>query len=174
VIPGPPSNIIFYLAGADPQMLPEECLAALRASWEGQRNRFRMSEENFLAAFNQYLQTLVDARVHQVRTWLEQNTERYRENAEVQLLYRQFEELTKELKGGLALCGVQCAECNLLCINGRQHNGSHDCNTSHKCIQLCEFIDQHETNASVPICEMPYADTPLKIELQLISFQSWT
>jgi len=148
-------------------MLPEECLAALRSSWEGQHNRFRMSEDNFLAAFNQYLQCLVDARIHQVRTWLEQNTEKYRENAEVQLLYRQFEELTKELKGGLALCGVQCAECSLLCINGRQHNGPHHCNTSHKCARLCEFIDQHDQTAAVPICEMPYVDISLTIEPQL-------
>ena len=174
MIPGPPSNIIFYLAGANPQMLPEECLAALRASWEGRCNRFRMPEDDFLAAFNQYLQTLVDTRIHQVRTWLEQNTERYRENAEVQLLYRQFEELTKELKGGLALCGAQCAECSLLCINGRQHNGSHNCNTSHKCVHLCEFSDQHEQNAAVPICEMPYVVTSLQVELQLSFFQSWT
>lgn len=155
MIPGPPSDIIFYLASANSPVSPEERLSALRVSWEGLRNRFRMSEDNFLAAFNQHLQTLVDARIHQVRTWLEENTERYRENAEVQSLYRQFEELTKELKGGLALCGVQCVECSLLCINGRQHNGPHNCNTSHKCIRLCEFIDQHEQNTPVPICEMP-------------------
>jgi len=58
-------------------MLPEDSLAKLPVFWEGQHNHFRMSEDNFLAAFNQYLETLVDARTYQVWAWLEQNTERY-------------------------------------------------------------------------------------------------
>ena len=155
IIPGPPGNIVFYLSEAKVSMSAEECLASLRSSWGDSQNRFRMTEEEFLAAFNRYLLDLANARVQQVRTWLEQNTSRFAQHADVQALFRNFQELAKELKSGVALCGATCGSCSLLCLSARQHDGVHDCHTSHKCPHACEFVDQHD-GMSVPACDMPY------------------
>ena len=114
-----------------------------------------MPEEEFVAAFNLYLLDLADGRVQQVRTWLEQNTSRFAQHADVQALFRNFQELAKELKSGVALCGATCSSCSLLCLSGRQHDGAHDCHTSHKCPHACEFVDQHD-GMPVPACDMPY------------------
>jgi len=153
VIPGPPGNIVFHLSGAKMSMSAEECLASLRSSWDDRHNRFRLTEEEFLAAFNRYLLDLANARVQQVRTWLEQNTSRFVHHADVQALFRRFQELAKELRSGVALCGATCGTCSLLCLSGRQHDGAHDCYTNHKCPQECDFFDQHDW-VSVPACDM--------------------
>jgi len=155
VIPGPPGSIVFYLSEAKVYMSAEECLASLRASWGESGNRFKTTEEEFLAAFNRYLLDLADARVQQVRTWLKQNTSRFAQHADVQALFRSFQELAKDLKSGVTLCGATCGSCSLLCLSGRQHDGAHDCHTSHKCPHACEFVDQHD-GMSVPACDMPY------------------
>lgn len=155
IIPGPPENIVFYLSEAKVSMSAEECLASLRSSWGDRHNRFGMTEEDFLAGFNQYLLDLADARVRQVRTWLEQNTSRFAQHADVQALFRSFLKLAKELKSGVAICGTTCGTCSLLCLSARQHGGAHDCHTSHKCTHACEFVNQHY-GISVPACDMPY------------------
>ena len=155
IIPGPPGNIVFYLSEAKISMSAEECLASLRSSWGERHNRFRMTEKEFLAAFNRYLLDLADARVQQVRTWLEQNTARFAQHADVQALFRSFQELAKELKSGVALCGATCGSCSLLCLNARRHDDAHDCRTIHKCPHTCQFLDQHDS-MSVPACDMPY------------------
>ena len=155
IIPGPPGDIVFYLSEAKVSMSAEECLASLRSSWDDRHNRFRMTEEEFLAVCNQYLLDLADARVQQVRTWLEQNTSRFAQHADVQALFRRFQKLAKELKSGVALCGATCGTCSLLCLSARQHGGAHDCHTSHKCPHACEFVNQHD-GMFVPACDMPY------------------
>jgi hypothetical protein len=155
IIPGPPSDIVFHLSEAHLSMSAEECLGSLRSSWSDRHSRFKLTEAEFLAAFNQYLLDLADARVQQVRTWLEQNTSRFAQHADVQALFRNFEELAKEMKGGVALCGATCSSCSLLCLSRRQHDGAHDCHTSHKCPRACEFVDQHN-GMPVSACDMPY------------------
>lgn len=155
VIPGPPANIIFHLSEAKGSMSAEECLASLRSNWDDRHNRFKLTEEEFLTAFNRYLHDLADARVQQVQSWLEQNTSRFAQHADVQALFRKFQDLAKELKGGVALCGAACRSCSLLCLSGRQHDGTHDCHTNHKCPHACDFVDQH-SGMPAPACDMPY------------------
>ena len=155
IIPGSPGDIVFYLSEGKVPMSAEECLASLRSSWGDHHDRFGMTEKDFLAGFKQYLLDLVDARVQQVRTWLEQNTSRFAQHADVQALFRSFQRLAKELKSGVAICGATCGTCSLLCLSARQHGGAHDCHTSHKCPHACEFVNQHD-GMSVPDCDMPY------------------
>ena len=154
VIPGPPGNIVFHVSDPKVSMSAQECLASLRSSWDDRHNRFKLAEDEFLAAFNRYLHDLADARVQQVRAWLEQNTSRFAHHADVQALFRNFQELAKELKSGVALCGAPCGSCSLLCLSGRQHDGVHDCHTNHKCPHACDFVDQHD-GMPVPACDMP-------------------
>ena len=138
-IPGPSSAIVFYISDAKALVTPEGCLAALRSSWEGHDRRFKDSEEEFLASLHQYLLTIAGARIGQVRTWLEQNTTRFGKHSDVQTLLRRFDELAKELKGHILLCGVSCGSCSLSCLKGRQHDGAHDCCTTHECPSAREF-----------------------------------
>ena len=154
IIPGSSSAIIFYLSDAKVPITPGACLTSLRSSWEGQHDRFKNSEEEFIAAFNQHLLTIADARIGQVRTWLEQNTTRFAQHPGVQTLFRGFGELSKELKSHIVLCGGTCGSCSLSCLKERQHDGAHDCHTTHKCPLACEFDDQHD-GLPPPACDMP-------------------
>ena len=153
-IPGPISAIVFYLSDAKAPITPETCFAALRSSWDGRLRRFKNSEKEFLASFNQYLLTIADTRIGQVRTWLEQNTARFAQHPDVQILFRRFDVLAKELKSHVLLCGVACDSCSLSCLKERQHDddGAHDCCTTHKCPRACEFNDQHDILSA---CDMP-------------------
>ena len=154
VIPGPSSEIVFYLSDTEAPISAEACLASLRSNWEGRHNRFKISEEEFLTAFNQHLLSIADARIGQVRTWLEENTARFAQHADVQTLFRIYDELVKELKSHVTLCGVACGSCSLSCLKDRQHDDAHECYTTHKCPHVCEFDDQHEGLPS-PTCDMP-------------------
>ena len=144
MIPGPSSAIVFYLSDIEAPITAEACLASLRSNWEGRYNRLKISEEEFLTAFNQHLISIADARIGHVRTWLEENTARFAQHADVQRLFQIFNELVKELKSHVALCGVACASCSLSCLKVRQHDDAHECSTTHKCPHACEFDDQHD------------------------------
>ena len=153
-IPGPPSTIVFYLSETEAPITPEGCLASLRSNWEGRHDRFKISEEEFLTTFNQHLLDMADARIGQVRAWLGANTARFAQHADVQTLFRRFDELAKELKSHVTLCGVACGSCSLSCLKDRQHDDAHDCYTTHKCPHACEFDDQHD-GLPAPACDMP-------------------
>ena len=153
-IPGPNSETVFYLSDAKAPRTPEACLAALISSWEGHDRRFKDSEEEFLASLNQYILSIADARIRQVRTWLEQNTTKFGKHPDVQTLLRRFDELAKELKGHIVICGVVCGSCSLSCLKGRQHDGAHDCCTNHECPCACDFNDQHD-GLPASTCSMP-------------------
>jgi len=151
---GPSSEMLFYLSDTKAPITSETCLAMLRSKWEGRHDRFKTSEGEFLANFNQYLLSIADARIGQVRTWLEQNTPRFVQHADVRTLFRRFDELAKELKSHILLCGAACGSCSLSCLKERQHDDGHDCYTSHKCPRACEFNDEHE-GLPAPACDMP-------------------
>jgi len=153
-IPGPPSTIVFYLSDTEAPITPEACLASLRSNWEGRHDRFKISEEKFLATLNQHLAAIANARIGQVMTWLGTNTARFAQHADVQALFRRFGELTKELKSHVTLCGAACGSCSLCCLRGRQHYDAHDCYTTHMCPHACEFDDQHD-GLPAPACDMP-------------------
>jgi len=154
IIPGPSSELVFYLSDTNAPITSEACLASLRSNWEGRCNRFTISEKEFLAGFNQHLLAIANARAGQVRTWLEQNTARFVQHADVQTLLRRFDELAKELKSHVVLCGAACGSCSLSCLKERQHDDAHDCYTTHKCPHACEFNDQHD-GLPAPACDMP-------------------
>jgi hypothetical protein len=153
-IPGPSSAISFYLSDTKVPITPEACLASLRSSWEGHHNRLETPEGELHVNFNQYLLAIADARIGQVRTWLEQNTARFTQHPDVQTLFQRFNELAKELKGHVIRCGAACDACGLSCSKERQHDGVHDCHTTHKCPRECEYNDQHD-GLPAPACDMP-------------------
>ena len=152
IIPGPPSAIVFYLSDNGALITPEACLAFLRSNWEGRHTRFKISEEEFLSALNQHILSIANARIGQVRTWLEENTARFAQDADLQTLFRVFNDLAKELMSHVALCGVACGSCSLSCLKGRQHDDSHDCYTTHKCPRAC---NDHRDGLAALACDLP-------------------
>lgn len=113
-----------------------------------------MGETEFILQYGNYLQGLVDARIKHVYTWMKANTTRFGENAEILALFRTFDMHSKELLKSVQLCGSKCSSCGLLCLDHKQHEGMHNCMTSHKCPEACGFADQHE-KGDVPACDLP-------------------
>ena len=151
IIPGPSPAIGFCLSDTEAPITPEGCLASLRSNWEGRHDRVKISEEEFITTFNQHLLSIADARIGQVRTWLEENTARFAQHADVQTLFQKFEELVKELKSHVTLRG---AACNMSCLRDRRHDDAHNCYTTHKYRRACEFDDQDD-ELPAPACNMP-------------------
>jgi hypothetical protein len=114
-----------------------------------------MQEDEFFRMLTSYLQSLVNNRIEHVNEWLKMNTERFGGKAEIITLFRDFENFAKELRTSVALCGTKCSSCGLLCVEHKLHDGPHDCRTTHKCAQICSFLDQHDASTSFPPCGMP-------------------
>ncbi|KAI0062821.1 hypothetical protein BV25DRAFT_1885018 [Artomyces pyxidatus] len=52
---------------------------------------------------------------------------------------RKFDAAIVDLKSNVQLCKSQCTSCHLLCVQSRQHDGEHHCQTDHKCTHACSF-----------------------------------
>jgi hypothetical protein len=131
-----------------------ECLRQLRISWPKRAQRFSLGELEFLLQYKGYLEQLAEARIKHVSSWLKANTTRFGENPEVLTLFRAFDTSCKELRRSIQLCGSKCSLCGLLCLDHKQHEGAHNCMTSHKCPDACGFAEQHEED-DIPACELP-------------------
>jgi hypothetical protein len=158
VIPGQAQKAIFYLE-AIPNSIGNDlstlsCLRTLRTSFPEYLDRYDMQEDEFFHLLTNYLQSLVNSRVEHVNEWLKMNTERFGDKAEIITLFRDFENFAKELRASVALCGSKCSSCGLLCVEHKLHDGHHDCKTTHKCPQICSFVDQHSIS-DFPPCGMP-------------------
>ncbi|KIM22922.1 hypothetical protein M408DRAFT_331422 [Serendipita vermifera MAFF 305830] len=153
------SRSVFFVEGAshvDDRPSLNSRLFQLRMGWEHRQERFSRSEDEFLAGYNQYLSALAEARIDHVQTWIDVNAARFGQKAEVTSLRRHFEQLSKELRLSVMLCGLKCSRCSLLCLENKWHDGDHDCKTNHKCSELCGFTDEHE---SVVGCDLPAGHT---------------
>ncbi|KIM21041.1 hypothetical protein M408DRAFT_111710 [Serendipita vermifera MAFF 305830] len=62
---------------------------------------------------------------------------------EITSLWRYFEQLSKELRMSVELCGLECSECGSICLKNKRHGGNHDCEfslrTKHT-VQSCLFV----------------------------------
>lgn len=132
-----------------------ECLLGIRKCWDGYLRRYSMKEDDYFLSYQDHLEKVASIRVKLVHQWLQTNTCRFTENAEIKAVYGTFEDLVKEIKTALTPCGVICSSCNLRCLDYRHHEGDHDCFTNHKCSRFCGFIDQHQGDDPPP-CALPY------------------
>ena len=113
-------------------------LAALLGPWSPSVPRQFMPESEFLGELQAYLTGLINLRVNHVRSWLNCNSGRLQgDNTVIEDIRRRFDNMVIEMKSNVQLCGSQCASCHLICIRSRLHDGSHSCNTSHKCAHKC-------------------------------------
>ncbi|EKM59289.1 uncharacterized protein PHACADRAFT_87023 [Phanerochaete carnosa HHB-10118-sp] len=132
----------------------ERCLESLRKSWDRFQSRDGTADRGWTDGLDQYLEGCVKTRIEDVQYWLDVNTTRFSSDATTfQALRRQFETLAVALRAGVQLCKLQCAECQLYCIKSRHHASGHDCGTSHRCMHICAFPDEHAGENSA--CGLP-------------------
>ncbi|KAA1477853.1 hypothetical protein DENSPDRAFT_787266 [Dentipellis sp. KUC8613] len=133
-------NIMGLVPGTIDEANREATLVALQESWEGTSLRQYRPDSDWLQDFASHLNTLVDMRIDHVREWISVNVSRFQaSHASIEDLRRAFNNACVELKAGVQLCKAQCSSCQLLCIQGRLHEGAHNCKTNHKCIHDCGF-----------------------------------
>ncbi|KAI6101022.1 hypothetical protein EDD16DRAFT_1716799 [Pisolithus croceorrhizus] len=118
----------------------EQTLEILRSSWERYHERQNVPDSAWVEALSQYLDGIVNLRIDRVQEWLSQNLARFQTgHASTEELRRDFEGVTVDLRTNVQLCKLQCADCQLLCIQSRFHDGPHACQTNHLCIHECDF-----------------------------------
>ncbi|KAF9231816.1 hypothetical protein BU15DRAFT_81945 [Melanogaster broomeanus] len=102
-------------------------------------------EAQWVEELSEFLEELVDMRI------------RHAGHASIMELHRTLESAVIDLKGSVQLCRMQCASCQLLCIQNRLHDGPHDCQTEHACTQVCEFcaeLEEESDEGKVKKCSM--------------------
>lgn len=153
---------MFFLSGIESQ--PGTCetlLQTLCQSWPNYRLRGQMNDSEWLDGLSTHLAQLAESRIHYVRTWLDKNLEKFQDGksqataqTSITALHRLFDATVLDLKGNVELCKQQCSSCQLPCLLSRRHEDkSHNCLTSHKCPQQCEFGEDHPEE--LKICGYP-------------------
>lgn len=118
----------------------EEVLDALLTEWDKFDSRQHVPDTQWAEELTRYLEDLAEMRVNHVRAWFKSNLTRFQAgHASVVEIQRTLENAVIDLKSSVQLCRMQCGSCQLFCIQGRSHDGAHNCKTMHRCTQLCEF-----------------------------------
>jgi hypothetical protein len=120
-------------------------LSVLCKSWSQYEQRQQLDEAEWLAGLGEHLEDIVNLRIDHVRRWIADNTARFNvtTTSSSDPLRRELDHLIADLRTATQLCAMRCAVCHLLCIQNRDHRGSHDCATTHKCIAHCKYADEH-------------------------------
>ena len=137
------------------------CLSSLLALLTPGTPRQLMPDSEWVGELATHLCRLVDLRVNHVKRWLDSNLERFEGgHAAIEDLRRSFDRMVIEMMANVQLCRAQCASCHLFCIRGRLHEGPHDCQTTHKCVHLCEFCDDTMKPCGSVYVHCPVSFTP--------------
>ena len=141
----PDTDVRFFVANVEHShnMSREEVLNALVTEWDEINSRQLVPDTQWAEELAQYLENLAEMRIDHVRAWVKSNLTRFQAgHASVMELQRTLESAVIDLKSSVQLCRMQCADCQLFCIQNRLHEGAHDCKTTHACIQSCEYCAQ--------------------------------
>ncbi|KAI6111762.1 hypothetical protein EV401DRAFT_1987972 [Pisolithus croceorrhizus] len=141
----PDTSLQFFLAvgGFSQSETREQALTALRNSWDQHETRQHLPDLEWADSLSEYLEQIINLRIDHVREWLTQNLSRFQTgHASIEELRRTFENATVDLRSNVQFCRLQCASCQLLCIQSRFHDGPHHCRTDHVCIHQCDFCKE--------------------------------
>ncbi|KAF8549818.1 hypothetical protein OG21DRAFT_542691 [Imleria badia] len=141
-IDSPDTDASFFVANIEHShnMSREGALNTLVTEWDEIDSRQLVPDTQWAEELAQYLENLAEMRVDHVRAWVKSNLTRFQAgHASVMELQRTLESAVIDLKGSVQLCRMQCATCQLFCIQSRFHDGAHDCKTTHACTQSCEY-----------------------------------
>ncbi|TFY80220.1 hypothetical protein EWM64_g3792 [Hericium alpestre] len=115
-------------------------LLTLCNNWDQASLRQQRTESEWIADLSSHLNHLADMRIDHVSEWISSNLARFQtSHASIEELRRTCSSASLELKTNIQLCKATCADCQLLCLRPRSHEGSHNCLTSHACIHECGF-----------------------------------
>ena len=141
-IDSPDTDARFFVANVEhsENLAREEILYALVTEWEEFDSRQLVPDTQWAEELAQYLENLAEIRIDHVRAWVKSNLTRFQAgHASVMELQRTLESAVIDLKSSVQLCQMQCATCQLFCIQNRFHEDAHDCKTRHTCTQSCEY-----------------------------------
>lgn len=132
------TSAVFYLQKDDAERAA--ALTRLIREWDADAARRATSD------LAQHLQDVAARRIATTRDWIQQNVSRFpQDNADMRVLKRRFDELSESLLANIQLCLAGCTCCRLPCTLNRSHaTEQHDCGTSHRCIELCDYKDDHD------------------------------
>jgi hypothetical protein len=121
-----------------------DLMSLVHRSWDQYTKRTQHSESSWIEGLQDYLERLALSRISYVSTWISVNLARFTDHASItDGLFRDKERLCVDLRSCLKLCGRQCSQCQLLCIQHYQHESAHDCATSHICAHSCKYSEEH-------------------------------
>ena len=138
----PDTSSEFSLATGGPQQSSsrEAALQVLSHAWGDYDSRHYVSEDVWIEGLTTHIDSLVNLRIAHVDVWISSNVARFQSGqASIDELMRAFDSATVDLKSNLQLCKLKCANCELVCVQSRLHDGQHTCHTSHTCIHSCDF-----------------------------------
>ncbi|KAI9573409.1 hypothetical protein HD554DRAFT_2055827 [Boletus coccyginus] len=141
-IDSPDTDARFFVVNVEhsQKMSIEEVLGALVTEWVEYDSRQLVPDTQWAEELAQYLEDLAEMRIDHVRAWVKSNLTRFQAgHASVMELQRTLESAVIDLKSSVQLCRMQCASCQLFCIQNRFHEDPHDCKTAHTCTQSCEY-----------------------------------
>lgn len=124
----------------------ESTLAVLCKAWDLYDSRQDQPDSEWINELSSHLSLLVDMRVKHVREWISSNLSRFKSGHDnIEELRRAFESAIVDIKANVELCKSKCSSCHLSCLLSRRHDPlqPHDCKTSHGCIHLCDFDEEH-------------------------------
>ena len=118
-----------------------EALASHLAAWKPDAARYPSDDLRL------HLNQLVERRIQHVQDWLTVNISRFPgDNADIRQLKRLFDDIETRLRANVQLCSVECSDCRLRCTMNKAHDQlSHDCGTSHRCADACDFSTEHDS-----------------------------
>ncbi|KAF9218569.1 hypothetical protein BS17DRAFT_720337 [Gyrodon lividus] len=139
-VPDTPYQLLIAGGGVEYSASRERTLTVLRAAWDQHESRQYAPEEEWIEGLSNHLENIVNLRIAHVREWLTQNLLRFQAgHASIEELRRNFGNAIVDLKSNVQLCKLQCANCQLLCVQSRLHDGPHHCKTDHLCVHECDF-----------------------------------
>jgi hypothetical protein len=147
----------FILNEIDHDIVPEErqdIMEVHRMSWTSFSERSTLTESSWYRGLVEHLNGLAEGRLSLVKLWVESNLVRFADHKTAsEILYRELNAMSVDLKTSLALCGMHCANCQLICIQHNRHDELHNCMTSHRCPRPCSYSDDHSDEEA---CGLPY------------------
>ncbi|RUS29883.1 hypothetical protein BC938DRAFT_480113 [Jimgerdemannia flammicorona] len=147
----------------DPDGVFSDFTAPLRNFFEDNaQRRFDVSNDaDWYKLYNAFVKQIVARRIRRAKQWFSANTSRFpSDHTDIVATAYDLEQESDRLKAVWSLCGLTCAECNLRCLEQRDHSGEHTCFTDHSCKHACAFTQDHFSDGSMdssqsPPCAMP-------------------
>ena len=136
------SDARFFVANVEhsQNMSREGVLHTLVSEWDECDSRQLVPDTQWAQELSQHLEDLAEMRINHVQAWTKSNLMRFQAgHASVMELQRTLESAVIDLKSSVQLCRMQCEACQLFCIRNQFHDDVHDCKTTHKCTQSCEY-----------------------------------